>query len=389
MKALILHRTLNLCGGGERVSLHIIKALMEAGHEVELCTREKTNWNRVLGMLGVSLPMIPREHLVSTRLRLGKLGIYQKLYQKVLAGISIEKIRGKFDVVINTCGTDMLLLPTNIVYQHSPSVAVLFSEGLWKYHPSYLKYRRSYWRLYFEPFRFLETQRVKMIFKKSLLLTNSRFTKNIIKKYIGIDAIVVYPPVEVDDYLRLSRSFDREDAVIIISRFSPEKNLHLVPYIAKELPRVKFYVVGSVGGVGSKEYYQKIVQLLRELDVSNVRLFANLPHEEKLRLIGRCKVLLHLMPFEHFGIAIVEGLASGCVPVVHKSGGQWTDVVERGKYGIGYDKLSPSEIAEAITRALSMWSPRLAKVLASSANRFSDERFRREVLYITERYINS
>ena len=39
---------------------------------------------------------------------------------------------------------------------------------------------------------------------------------------------------------------------------------------------------------------------------------------------------------EDFGIAVVEGMAAGLIPVLHMSGGPWDDIVLRGKYGNGY-----------------------------------------------------
>ncbi|MCK4483161.1 glycosyltransferase, partial [Candidatus Bathyarchaeota archaeon] len=52
----------------------------------------------------------------------------------------------------------------------------------------------------------------------------------------------------------------------------------------------------------------------------------------------RAKVYLHIMPYDHFGISVVEGMASGCVPVVHRSGGPWLDILDgrQGEYGFSY-----------------------------------------------------
>lgn len=155
-----------------------------------------------------------------------------------------------------------------------------------------------------------------------MLLTNSKFSRDVIRKYIGKDAVVIYPPVEISDYVKISRNTEREDAVITISRFTPEKNLDLIPFIAQKLKNVKFYLIGSIRGSKSREYMTKIARLKRQLNIDNLEIIANAPHIVKLQLLSKSKVLLHLMPYEHFGIVVVEGMASGCIPVVHKSGGQ-------------------------------------------------------------------
>jgi len=55
-----------------------------------------------------------------------------------------------------------------------------------------------------------------------------------------------------------------------------------------------------------------------------------------MELLRKAKIYLHPMKYEHFGITMVEAMASSLVPVVHKSGGLWTDIVEFGRYGFGF-----------------------------------------------------
>ena len=46
-----------------------------------------------------------------------------------------------------------------------------------------------------------------------------------------------------------------------------------------------------------------------------------MPGTDLLEILQDSRIYVHLMEGEHFGIAPVEGLASGCVTVVHNSGG--------------------------------------------------------------------
>jgi len=378
MHVLVLHHTLNSCGGGERVALHIIKALMENGHDVELGTVEKTNWEKVYKIMGVKLPKTPKEYSLFRSLR--KFGIYQRS----LTALHVARFKKAFDLTINTHG-DVMPLPVDITYLHFPVFALLAEEP-WKYYVKYLK--SVFWRAYFEPYRIMQKYMARWMFSRSLLLTNSKFSKEAIKKYIKCEPVIVYPPVEIEDYLQASKNLDREDSVIVISRFTSEKNVHLIPYVAKALPGVKFYVIGSVRGFQSKDYYQRIFNRVKEANLKNVSLIPNAPHEVKLKLLSKCKVFLHLMPFEHFGISVVEGMASGCIPVVHKSGGQWIDIVEKGKYGVGYDNLLPDEIAFAIRRALKEWSPEKVKSLTAKARVFSAERFKERIIQVVNAYVS-
>ena len=351
------------------MALHVIKALMEDGHEVVLGTVEKTNWDKVRRLMGVDLPKTPEEYSIMKEIR--KFGIYQRS----LTALHVARFRREFDLTINTHG-DVMPLPVDITYLHFPVFALLAEEP-WRYYAKYFK--SLFWRAYFEPYRIMQKRLARFMFSRSLLLTNSSFSRNVIRRYIRSDALVIYPPVEVDDYLRVSKNLDREDAVISISRFSPEKNLHLIPFIAKQLPDISFYVVGSVRGFRSMEYYNRISELIKKMALKNVKLYPNASYKKKLEILSRCKVFLHLMPYEHFGISVVEGMASGCIPVVHKSGGQWLDIVKKGRYGVGYGELSPYKIVKAIKRAISSWDRDLIDKLAKGAHRFSSSEFRKKI----------
>jgi len=45
------------------------------------------------------------------------------------------------------------------------------------------------------------------------------------------------------------------------------------------------------------------------------------------------------MPNEHFRIVVVETIAAGYLPIVHKSPGP-IEIIENGRYSLGYNKIS-------------------------------------------------
>jgi len=57
---------------------------------------------------------------------------------------------------------------------------------------------------------------------------------------------------------------------------------------------------------------------------------------------------LHVMPNEHFGISIIEAMASGCIPIVHRSGGPWLDTLEERQGKNGFSYATVEEAAELI-----------------------------------------
>jgi glycosyltransferase involved in cell wall biosynthesis len=86
--------------------------------------------------------------------------------------------------------------------------------------------------------------------------------------------------------------------------------------LAEDLPDYEFV---SIGGLieEEKRWFTKFSQNLPR----NYTLKVNLPSSELIDVLHNSRVYVHLMEGEHFGIAPVEAAASGCVTLVHNSGG--------------------------------------------------------------------
>lgn len=360
-----MHDSINPLGGGERLCLSTIEALKEHGYEVTLVTFEPTDWLKVKRLWG-KLPRIDREIRIvplSTR----KFTIYTRLFSSFFM-----HLRKDHDLIINTHG-DVLLINADITYMHFPT----FALWNWTYH----KYEKGFWRIYFTPYYLLEKKILPRI-KESLLLTNSKFSKAIIRRTIGKNAVVVYPPVEIKRYI--GRGSRRENRVVTIGRFSPEKRYEFIVEVASRMPDIEFHIIGSTSNKASVKYFEKIKALVEEKDLKNVYLHRNMPQKDMDSLLLSSKVYFHAMINEHFGIAVVEGMAAGLVPVVHKSGGAWFDIVNRGKYGFGYNTLE--EAVKNIRLAIKNYA-KYARIVSQRASIFSVENYKRRILRIVDMVI--
>jgi alpha-1,2-mannosyltransferase len=94
-----------------------------------------------------------------------------------------------------------------------------------------------------------------------------------------------------------------------------------------------------------------------------------------------------MMPQDHFGISVVEAMASGCVPVVHKSGGPWMDILDQqqGTYGFSYS--TPKEAAKHIDMLVTREDLRSKIALRASerAQRFDKTVFMNRIAEVVER----
>ena len=66
-----------------------------------------------------------------------------------------------------------------------------------------------------------------------------------------------------------------------------------------------------------------------------------------------------------FGIVIADAMAAGAIPAVPKLGVLWHDIIEYGKYGIGYS--SSEELIKAVKYLLNDGYDKYSRVVISRA----------------------
>jgi glycosyltransferase involved in cell wall biosynthesis len=188
-----------------------------------------------------------------------------------------------------------------------------------------------------------------------VVLANSNSTrKQCIKRWNRNDCIVLYPSIKIDEIATYISSFSssssRDDICIVLSRLSPEKKIELAieAFKTKVLKNKQLLIIGYLSRE-NKNYYQRLRDLSKRNE--NIKILPNLRRNDVLTLLSKAKILFHPMPDEHFGIAIIEAMAAGCLPVVHASGGP-LEIVDNGRYGLIYRDLS--EIPELLNRAFNL-----------------------------------
>jgi len=91
---------------------------------------------------------------------------------------------------------------------------------------------------------------------------------------------------------------------------------------------------------------------------------------------------LHTMVGEHFGISIVEAMASGCIPVVHNSGGMKEFVPAPNRYE------SLQDAADKIDSAINNWSTEKTFEPKKIADQFSLANFSRRFMELFFKFVN-
>lgn len=216
------------------------------------------------------------------------------------------------------------------------------------------------------------------IYEGGLFWAPTEYNRNISQKIFDIldvrNTKFFVLPIPITRFPEINLN-EKKDQILVFGRISREKRLDLALELAKELP-MKFIIAGAVNP-GNEGYYRSLLSLAPE----NVTFIANPSEEMKDELFRDSKIFLHFRKRENFPISVLEAIAYGCIPVVPRSGGTWTDIVQRGEYGFGYSDIS--EAIQCITKARNLNQDKSRHIL-DSRNRFSFQNFRRGYIEMIE-----
>ena len=309
------------------------------------------------------------------------LGIYQSLVYSYFT----------FKILIKTYNPDFLLVTGNltvlpksiaektIVYVHFPSdLAILekdYTSNIWK-------------RLYIKLHLFISNNYIDFDYlKKATIIANSNYTRNAIKKVWNIDSTVIYPPCPqysfpLEDKIKKIEKKDTEIMMTVCSlgRFVPEKEYETILQIAKERPQLKFELIGGVAN-------DKISYLnsLKNKASKNVTFHVNATENQKMEILKRSKILIHSCKGEPFGIALIEAMSAGLIPVSHNSGAAKEDNIVDEKFR--YNDLDSA--LNCLDIAVSEWNLDKASQLRQYAQNFSMENYNKNLKVFITNWIES
>jgi glycosyltransferase involved in cell wall biosynthesis len=197
--------------------------------------------------------------------------------------------------------------------------------------------------------------------RADLYLANSREVQRRIRCAYGIDATVVYPPVETERYTPRPRG----DRLLVISRLLAYKRVDLIVRAAKRLG-LGLDVVGSGPMLGE----------LRRIAGARVTFHGAVPQSTLTTLLEGARAVC-VAAEEDFGIVAVEAQAAG-KPVVAYGRGGALETVEHGVTGVLFGEQTDEAVAAAVAASDRLDSE--PELIASRAHRFGRDAFRRNLL---------
>lgn len=159
-------------------------------------------------------------------------------------------------------------------------------------------------------------------------------------------AEVIHPPLYVEDYKNDYGFHDRPYDVVMFARLGEDK-FTVATFLDKNF---KLLTMGALSATKKTVPFQPKGKFDEPFRPEG-KLHETITFKQVLQLLKQAKTYVHGKGFgnmpvtggqslpEHFGITICEAMASGCVAIVPRAGGCWTDISMHGKHTLAYSSL--------------------------------------------------
>ena len=369
MKVAVYDLYWSTLGGGEQVDGTIAQVLAAAGHDVTL--------------LGPEVPDVER-----TRQRLG-VDLAACGYQRVTDDLEASAASADYDLFVNGTylSTAINRAAEGWYYVHFPGIPMTRAQQI--RNRAFMGVVKAFGRPDRLPEGLREWQAIvdRRIVRTPHLgsyrryLANSQFTARWVTRIWGVPSDVLYPPVRPT-----IAPGDKRSLILSVGRFFDpvhghcKKQLELAEAFGElhRSGRAEGWELALVGGASAadRDYVLSVRRAAQGLPIT-VR--PNAPGREVEELFAQASIFWHAggfgedperhpERFEHFGIALIEAMAAGAVPVVFGAAGP-AEIVRDGVDGVQWQR--PDGLVEA-TVELVAEPDRRAAMSASSIIRAKD-----------------
>jgi glycosyltransferase involved in cell wall biosynthesis len=349
MKANVIHGDFNPCGGAERLSLVTMQALLEKGINFDLTTLKSPDMSKLENSYG--------KNLVSVMKSINKINVINIMEELRQQQEEAHKDYD-YDITINTNGDAAPYYHSSfskdnaITYCHFPSTKYHIDSQNIEYLKTDLGMTEGS-NNFFDKWEYeginnpknyktkLQLSRRKEYFKiikygywnlmrNSTVITNSEFSRRAIINALGLHEIyILSPPIDLETFRNIALMTngykETNDIILVISRIAPHKKIENAIKLAKILKDNNIgkgmKIVGNLYYYFF-DYYSELKQMVLDLGLTDYVTFEiNARLDKLISIIRESRVYFHPMVGEHFGMAVLEVMAAGIIPVVPNEGG--------------------------------------------------------------------
>jgi glycosyltransferase involved in cell wall biosynthesis len=390
IRILFIANFIHKAGGAGRLEAYLAKAISQLGYKCVLIAParpHKINEQILKGSKNIELCMISKSDASSRKVDI--LSYLQSLVMRYKVSELI--FREKPDVIISSGG-----IPKNLV-----NVArSIKSKVLVYYHmvaPWYIEIRGFY-----RKYKWSDLSMLYLGFSIALgkalsadfspleyvdgIIVNSLYMAHIAKRYRGIMPYVLQPPIEINNYVSLPRE-NRLLQIVSIGRLDPDKHYEdIIEAVGENNILRKNAKVLLLGFMGDPQYLLNIIGLAKKYDVKLI-IEANVSEERKREVLSSSMIFINSSRYEHFGINVVEAMASGTPVIVHRSGGPYYDIIDRGTYGLSYSTIEGLQSnIEMLIEEPNIWN-RYSQLSITRAKQYDFESFKQKLANILDKAI--
>lgn len=185
------------------------------------------------------------------------------------------------------------------------------------------------------PMFFLRKLDFKAAQSPDYFIANSKEVAGRIKKFYKRDATVIYPPVEIQNFISKESN---KNYYLAGGRLARAKRTDLAIKVCNQL-KLPLIVFGK-GFAGNEGYIKSLIG-------PTVKFVGEVTEKEKWELYRNAKAYIYPSEKEDFGIQPVEAMASGTPVIAYRSGGTQESVID-GKTGIFFNELTVDSLSKAV-----------------------------------------
>ncbi len=208
------------------------------------------------------------------------------------------------------------------------------------------------------------------------VICNSDYSAKLYKNAFKTLPEVVLPPVCITKFSAGSK----ENLISCVGNFTPRKRFEkTIRAVALSKTKPKLAIVGSVP-TGGDIYLSYLRRLCKQLQIEeNVTFYPNSSFEQLRQIISKSRICVS-NGIEYFGVALVEQMAAGCIPIVYKGTAPWEDIIAKGKFGFGFE--TSVDLADTIDRIMSdvELQKRMSNISRIRAQKFDESVFREKMV---------
>jgi len=348
LKVAIIHYWLNGMRGGEKVLENICSLYPDADIYTHILDKDKIS------------DKIKNHNIYTTFIN--KLPLSSKLYKHYLPlmPFALKRLKlSSYDLIISSESGPSKGIVKNkdaihICYCHSPM------RYIWDMSKVYYKNFNYFEKIGYKSFvKYLQSWDLKSSSNIDLIVANSNFVKERIKRHWNKDSVVVNPTINFKKFNNLND----KGYYIVISELVPYKRIDLVIKAFNENSK-KLIIIGD--GPLMEEY--------KLLSKPNIEFTGYVSDDKKIKFLSESKALV-FPGIEDFGIVPLEAMACG-KPVIAFNGGGAIEYMENGKNAKLFDQQTSKSIIQAIKEFELESHNYDSKNILKSIHKYSDDNFK-------------